>query len=33
MFRKVFSPMNVKVVMLAPPTSSDSQKWFDLFMI
>ena len=30
MFRKVFSPMNVKVVMPAPPTSSDSQKWFDL---
>ena len=30
MFRKVFSPMNVKVVMPAPPTSSDSQKWCDL---
>ena len=31
MFRKVFSPLNIKVVMPAPPSSlNDSQKWFDL---
>ena len=31
MFRKVFSPLNIKVIMPAPPASlNDSQKWFDL---
>ena len=31
MFRRVFSPLNIKVLMPAPPSSlNDSQKWFDL---
>jgi predicted esterase len=30
MFRRAFSPLNIRVLLPAPPFSQDSQKWFDL---